>query len=697
MNIRYAKSVCWLIPNLFKSRQTMFNIPFKTNNVTQLSVKGLIITLGIVYGDLGTSPLYTMQAILSTTATPTTVFILGALSCIFWTLTLQTTVKYVLIALRANNNGEGGIFSLFTLIKKKSKWTFVIAIIGACALLGDGVITPSITVTSAIEGLRIFYPDIHVVFFVILILSAIFFSQQFGTSSLGKYFGPVMVVWFSMLAIFGVIHLWANPWVLKAINPYYAFRIIADNPHTLLLLGAVFLCTTGAEALYSDLGQCGMKNIRISWAFVKTSLLLNYFGQGAWILAHLKAGTAITVNPFFALMPHWFIPIGIMIATLAAIIASQALITGSFSIVSEAISLNYFPKIRIKYPTNLKGQMYIPLINWTLYVCCLFIVFYFQNSLAMQSAYGLSITIAMLMTTLLLTNYLYKRIPFYLLVLMSFTFLVIETTFLSANLLKLFTGGWVSVLLTGSFISVMYVWYRGENILKKFISLRPVSVYKDIIALLSADTTVAKYTTQLVYLTQSGKASEIENKIAYSILNGQPKRADVYWFLHVETVDNPHTLEYDVTEIIAEKILHVNIRLGFKVEPKINLYFNRILDDLVKSNQADIVSRYPSLRKYAIRSDFRYLLIEDVQIKDYDFSFSRQIIMNYYLFLKKIIVNDAKALGLDSTRVETESIPLLSYMLLPDPDPNQLLAKQPIVPEGYSSTQVSIERVNPTV
>lgn len=673
----------------------MFNIPFKTNDVTQLSVKGLIITLGIVYGDLGTSPLYTMQAILSTTVSPTSVFVLGALSCIFWTLTLQTTVKYVIIALRANNNGEGGIFSLFTLIKNKSKWTFIIAIIGACALLGDGVITPSITVTSAIEGLKIFYPDIHVVFFVILILSAIFFSQQFGTSSLGKYFGPVMVIWFSMLAVFGIIHLWSNPWVLKAVNPYYAFRIISDHPHALLLLGAVFLCTTGAEALYSDLGQCGMKNIRLSWAFVKASLLLNYFGQGAWILAHLKQDAVITVNPFFALMPHWFIPVGIIIATLAAIIASQALITGSFSIVSEAISLNYFPKIRIKYPTNLKGQVYIPLINWTLYICCMFIVFYFQNSASMQSAYGLSITIAMLMTTLLLTSYMYKRIPFYLVALMSITFLVIETTFLSANLLKLFTGGWVSILLTSIFISVMYIWYRGENILKNFISLRPVDVYKNIIASLSADTRVAKYSTQLVYITQSDKASEIENKIAYSILSNHPKRADVYWFLHVETVDNPHTLEYDVTEIIAEKILHVNIRLGFKVEPKINLYFNRILDDLVTSKQADIVSRYPSLREYAIRCDFRYLLIEDVQIKDYDFSFSKQLIMNYYLFLKKIIVNDAKALGLDATKVEIESIPLLSYILLPDLDPGQILAKKQIESKGYSNSQVSIRRVDP--
>ena len=661
----------------------MPHIPLQTNNPTELSVKGLIITLGIVFGDLGTSPLYTMQAILGTASKVDAYFVLGALSCIFWTLTLQTTVKYVLIALRATNRGEGGIFSLFMLLKNRSKWSYVIAIIGACALLGDGVITPSITVTSAMEGLKMYDPDIPVLLFVVIILTGIFFAQQFGTSSLGRYFGPIMAVWFSMLLVFGLIHLVGNPAILKAINPYYAYRIISEHPHALLLLGAVFLCTTGAEALYSDVGQCGLQNIRISWGFVKSSLLLNYFGQGAWVLSHLSSEHS-GVNPFFAMMPHWFIPIGITISTLAAIIASQALITGSFSIVSEAISLNFFPKVRINYPTNIKGQMYIPVINWTLYSCCLFIVFYFQSSGAMQAAYGLSITVAMLMTTMLLISYLKTRIKTYQLLLFAGLFLLIESTFLVANLMKFLTGGWLSLLLTLFFISIMYVWYRGAALARQFTKFLPMATYAPMIDALANDKTINRYASQLVYITDSSTSAQIENKVIYSILHNPPKRADIYWLLHIERVDEPHMLEYDYEEVIKNRLIHVNIRQGFKEEPRINRYFKQIRQALADQKRIDQSSPYPSLKALGIVSACRYILIEDVQVKDYEFTFVKKIIMDYFFVLKRVFVNNAKSLGLDITRVSTEEIPLLTEesVLDVEKDVEPLILKIKYIPKG---------------
>lgn len=637
----------------------MFKIPLKTDNLTRFSWLGMVVTLGIVYGDLGTSPLYTMQAILHVADHVDEAFVLGALSCVFWTLTLQTTLKYVIIALQANNKGEGGVFSLFTLIRNRKNWTYVVAIIGACALLGDGVITPSITVTSAIEGLKIFIPDIPVVFFVIVILSVLFLSQQFGTSSLGRFFGPVMFFWFLMLSVLGFLQLVHLPEVLKAINPWYAYLLIVKHPHTLVLLGAVFLCTTGAEALYSDLGHCGMKNIRISWIYVKCSLLLSYFGQGAWVLTHLHEETN-AVNPFFAIMPGWFLPFGVVLSTMAAIIASQALITGSFSIISEAISLNFFPKIRINYPGNVKGQMYIPLVNRMLYICCLFVVIYFQTSAAMESAYGLSITIAMLMTSVLLMFYLHNRIPIYLEILICGLFFIVETTFLVANLTKFFEGGWVSILLSSLFISIMYVWYKGAKIVRSYISYLDIKTYEPIISALSADTGVAKYATNLVYLTQSNDKSRVENQILYSILRNQPKRADVYWLLHIEMVDDPHVIEYDLSEIIPGNLIQVNMRLGFKVEPKVNLYFMQIVHDMVASQKMDVVSRYHSLQQYQVLSDFRFILIDEVQNSNFDFVFYKQMLMNYFFMIKRLIVNNIKSLGLDSTSAIVEEVPLLS-------------------------------------
>lgn len=637
----------------------MFHIPLKGKTATDLSWTGLVITLGIVYGDLGTSPLYTMQAILRAAPRIDTDFVLGALSCVFWTLTLQTTVKYVLITLRASNQGEGGIFSLFTLVKEKRRWAYVIALIGACALLGDGVITPSITVTSAVEGLKIITPSVPVVFWVLVILSGLFFAQQFGTSSLGRYFGPVMVIWFGMLSFFGLHELIFMPEVIKAVNPYYAIQLITDHPHALILLGAVFLCTTGAEALYSDLGHCGLNNIRISWFFVKTALLLSYFGQGAFVLRNLHTYT-VEQNPFFIIMPLWFIPIGVIISTLAAIIASQALITGAFSIVSEAISLNYFPKVRINYPTTTKGQMYIPLINKVLFVCCVLVVLYFRTSDAMEAAYGLSITVAMLMTSFLLMYYLKDRVKIYWVILAGATFFTIETTFLVANLTKFFEGGWVSVMLGLLFFSIMFVWYRGSDIYRMFIKQIEIQPYLPVLEALSDDETVPKYATHVIYHSETNKDTEVERHILYSLLCNPPKRADVYWFIHTDFSNAPFQMTYEVHELSPGKIFRINLHLGYKTEPRVNLYFRQVITELYKNGKIDITSRYPSLHEAKVLADFRFVIVNMVQNHDFDFPFYKQMLMNYFFVVKRVLTNEINYWGLDSSLITEEEASLNS-------------------------------------
>lgn len=634
-------------------------IKWKKEKGTDLSVIGIIVTLGIVFGDLGTSPLYTMQAIMRTldfTSYNFQSFVIGGLSALFWTLTLQTTIKYVFITLKANNKGEGGIFLLFTLIRNKHKWIYFPAIIGACALLGDGVITPAMTVTSAVEGIQKFIPDINVVLVVITIISILFFAQQFGTYKLGKYFGPIMLIWFSLLLILGIFSLSNYPTILKALNPIYAIQLIINYPSSLAFLGAVFLVTTGAEALYSDLGHCGIKNIRISWIFVKLSLILNYFGQGAWLISHESTWNS-SINPFFAIMPIWFLPYGVIIATLAAIIASQALISGSYTIVSEAISLNFFPKIKIKYPTNVKGQMYIPFVNKTLWILCILVVLFFQSSAKMEAAYGLAITIAMLMTSLLLMYYLKSKRGKTFAIISGIIFISIEITFLVANLTKFTDGGWVSLVIMLVFISIMFTWHRGSNIESLFVKYLSIDRFKDLFVAISKDESIPKYSTNLVYLTKSNSPTRLEHLIFYSILINRVKRADTYWFLHVNNTDDPKQLTYEVYEIVPNKVIRIDLNIGFKVEPKINMYFREITSKLIKENRIDMRSHYQSLKDFNVLSDIRFIVINQIKNNDYDFNLSRQILMNYFYLIKQVLVNKIKSLQLDQTRTKVESIP----------------------------------------
>lgn len=621
---------------------------------------GLLIALGIIYGDIGTSPLYVMKAIVPGVIDPK--LVLGGISCVLWTLTLQTTIKYVLLTLNADNNGEGGIFSLYALVRRRGAWLSAVAIIGGAALLADGVITPPISVSSAIEGLKLVAPhlsDDYIVYIVIAIIMGLFFLQSFGTQIVGKAFGPIMFLWFTMLGILGVLWIIPHPEILKAANPYYAYDLLVNYPGGFWLLGAVFLCTTGAEALYSDLGHCGKGNIRISWTFVKAMLVLNYFGQGAWLLAHQQQQLAGR-NPFYELMPQWFLLPGICIATIAAIIASQALITGSFTLVAEAIRLNMWPKVKLNYPTDVKGQLYVPSMNRLLLLGCIAVVWYFKKSENMEAAYGLAITLTMLMTTVLLSIWLRtKRVALPLIVLFVLVYGGIEGSFLVANLVKFPHGGWVSLAIGMTLMSVMYVWLKAYYIkrrLTEFVRLEP---YIDALKQLSDDDSVPKYSTHLVFMTSAERGSEIEQKIIYSIFQKRPKRADIYWFIHVDTTDEPYTMEYKVTEVAKDDVFRINFRLGFRVQQRINLYFRKVVEDLVRNKEVDITSRYESLSQRHVVGDFRFVVLEKFLSVENDFPTIEKLVMQAYFYIRQFISSEAQYFGLDTSSVKVEKVPMI--------------------------------------
>src|SRR6187402_3883334 len=561
-------------------------------NLKKVSPLGLLVALGIIFGDIGTSPLYVYNAIIGS-KTVSEQLIIGSLSCIIWTLTLQSTIKYVILTLKADNRGEGGIFSLFALVRRRRKWLVIAAMIGGAALLADGMITPPISITSAIEGLRQIpsFKNIEqrtIVFIVLGIITLIFFLQQFGTASIGKLFGPIMLIWFLMLAVMGLLHFADDLHIFRALNPYYAIDLLTNYPKGFWILGAVFLCTTGAEALYSDLGHCGRGNIRVSWIFVKSCLIINYVGQGAWLLANYegKGFDVSQLNAFYGIMPEGFRIIGILIATAAAIIASQALISGSFTLISEAMRLNLWPKFKIRYPSEEKGQLFIPGINMLLFLGCVGVVLYFQRSSSMEGAYGLAIKLCMIATSILFANFLVLRranpVLIYLYLAVYFT---IEGSFLIANLEKFPHGGFVAFIAGGVLFFSMYIWYRARKIKNRYVEFVRLETYISKIQELSSDRSIPKFGTHLVYLTSADNPKEIEHKIIYSILNKKPKRADIYWFVHVDTMDDPYTCEYKVEHIIPNDIIRIDFRLGFRMEPRINLMFRKVVEDLVANKE----------------------------------------------------------------------------------------------------------------
>ena len=628
--------------------------------MNKVGFAGLLVTLGIVFGDIGTSPLYVMKAIVNTGETLDTNYVLGALSCIIWTLTIQTTIKYVLVALNADNNGEGGILALYALLRKhRRKWIYMIAIIGAGTLLADGIITPAITVTTAIEGLRGIDPELPVIPITLGIITVIFFVQRFGTEHIGRPFGVFMLLWFLLLGIVGTIGLVACPQVLKAFNPYYAICLLIESPHWFLILGAVFLCTTGAEALYSDLGHCGKRNITISWIFVKSMLILNYLGQGAWVLSHTDMAVG-NENPFYAIMPQGILLFSIVMATGAAIVASQALISGSFSILSEAMNLRFWPRMRIKHPTNVKGQLFIPMVNLAMYIGVVFTVLLFRDSNHMEAAYGLAITITMLMTTQLLGFYLRMRgVSRALTVLFVGGYCVIEGIFLAANLSKFVAGGWFTLLIGGLICFIMFVWVGAQKIRRCYMSTRRLSDYYGIISDIKADESIPKYASNLVYVNHAHKDGCVDDKLLYSIINKQPKRADHYWLINLEFVDTPDTLEYTCSTLIKDTLFSVNMRIGFRIEPRVSLYLRQVVEDLVADGELELTSSYPSLRKNKIPGDFCFIIIHRIYYPEDSRDRKQNLLMSLYALIRRIGIGEPNALGLDTSVVVVERVPLI--------------------------------------
>lgn len=630
----------------------------------KLSLGGLLVTLGIIYGDIGTSPLYVMKAVIGTAViNKNTIF--GGVSLVFWVLTIQTTIKYILMVLRADNNGEGGIFSLYALVRRRQKWLLYPAMIGGCAVLADSTITPPFSVSSALEGLETL-PMLHgvhipIVGITISIISTLFIVQQFGTAMVGRFFGPIMLLWFAMLCILGVKEVLHYPSILLALNPYYAIQLLVSHPNALLLMGAAFLCTTGAEALYADLGHCGIQNIRISWIFVKFCLVVNYLGQAAWALNF--DGQVLPVsnpNPFYGIMPQWFLPFGIVIASMATIVASQAMISGAFTLVSEAIRLNLLPKMTVVFPNQFKGQLYIPAVNWGLCIACIGVTLYFKESSRMEAAYGLSVTITMLMTTILLSNYfvMHRIRPIFIWISLI-GYLIFEGSFFAANMLKFKDGGFITVLIAAVIFALMFIWRLAKVIRERYIHKIKIQDYVDQLIMLSNDESIPKYATNLVFLSSAKSDKKVEEKVLYSILQTQPKRADIYWFLHIEVTDQPYTMEYKVNTISSNDIYKVTFRLGFRVEQRMNIFLKKVVEELMESGELNIQPRYHVSRNEIPTGDFRFVLMQEFLSHENDLPVYEQVVMSLYLFIKKFTATPANWFGLDSDSVTVEKVPLV--------------------------------------
>ena len=629
-----------------------------TRNIT---AAGLLVTLGIIFGDIGTSPLYVFKSILGDRPIGE-LLVYGGVSAVFWTLTLQTSIKYILLTLEADNHGEGGIFSLYSLVRQRGKWLLWPAIIGAGTLLADGIITPPISVSSAIEGLKLIDPALTegtIITIVLVIITLLFGFQQFGTKVVGAAFGPIMFLWFSTIGTLGFVQILHHPAVLQALNPLWAIKLLTVYPKGFWLLGAVFLCTTGAEALYSDLGHCGRKNIRVSWLFVKTALVLNYFGQAAWAMQF--AGKALNgdQNPFFLIAPQWALLPLILLATAATIIASQALISGSYTLISEAVSLNFWPKVRILFPTDQRGQIYVPSINWMLWGGCVAVQLWFQTSSNMEAAYGFSITVAMLMTTILLSQYLrgVKHWAIPVVGLIMLVFLTVELSFLVANITKLLNRLGILVF-EWALIFGMWVGYKGRQIKNRYLDMTDWAENLPILQELSQDTTVSKYASNLVYLTRSKTAKQIESRILYSILRKKPKRADRYWFLNISLLNEPFGMKYTLETLVPDVAYKINFQLGFRIQPRINLLFRRVLEDMGAKGEIDITSRYATLQKYQLPGDFRFVVLDKILSYDNQLSFFEQFVLKGYFFFNRLAITDQQAFGLDTSDVVVENVPL---------------------------------------
>ncbi len=638
----------------------------KNSVASKVTAASLLVALGIIYGDIGTSPLYALRAVIGSRTIDLTL-VYGGVSCIFWTLVFQTTIKYVWLTLRADNHGEGGIFSLYALVRRYGKKLVIPTILGATTLLADGIITPPISVSSAIEGLgmvnglenTIVAGNALTIGIVVAILSLLFFFQRFGTQVIGKFFGPIMTIWFSMILIVGINQIIIHPDIIKALNPYYGYNLLVNYPSGFWLLGAVFLCTTGAEALYSDLGHCGIKNIRITWIYVKISLVVCYLGQAAWLM-HQGVALLNGRNPFFEIVPSWFLLPSIIIATCATVIASQALISGSFTLISEGMNLNFWPRVTVKQPSDSKGQVYIPSVNSILWFGCVLMMVYFKESAHMEAAYGFSITITMLMTTLLLSYFIKYRLKWdriYVILFLT-VFGTIEIAFFIANVAKI-KERWMFLFFELFIFSVMYIWYYARKINNTFLKFVELGKYSNQLTELSEDDAIPKFATHLIYLSKADRRHEIEEKVIKSIFAKKPKRADVYWFLHINRTEDPFTLSYDVSELVDDKVIKVNINVGFRIQPKTELYFKNIVKELVANKELNLHIRPDGSSKYNNEPDFKFVVIEKFLSIENEFALREGLLLKGYFLLKRMGLSDEKAFGLEKSDVEIEQIPLV--------------------------------------
>ncbi len=634
-----------------------------------------LVTIGIVYGDIGTSPMYVMKSIVEGNGGITNVdtdFIIGSLSLVIWTITLLTTVKHVLIALRADNHGEGGIFALYSLVRHCGKWLIVPTMIGGCTMLADGVLTPAVTVTTAVEGLRsiavmnrfLGSGQAIVLVITLIIICGLFLIQRSGTSHIGRLFGPVMMIWFLFLGITGIWLAAGNLSILRAFNPWYAVKILFSpgNKAGLMILGSVFLCTTGAEALYTDMGHVGKNNILISWPFVKICLILNYMGQCAWIIrnqTNMELAGAEDMNPFYMMLPVAMRPVAIVLSAMAAIIASQALISGSYTLVHEAASLDLMPHLNVRYPSDTKGQIYIPVVNKLLWVMCIMVILYFRSGSRMENAYGLAITISMLMMTILFTVYIGVVHGHRLgAALFAVTFFALEGVFFVSSLGKFMVGGYVAIIISLLILYIMISWYRGTQIERMQSVKLQLLDYVSAIKKVMKDDTISYTANNLVYLMKGEDFEEIDRDILYSILDRDPKKADAYWFISVNTTDQPFQREYEVNTLGTEFLYRVNLNLGFKVRQSVNIYLRQVVTDLMMSGELPPQSKEYSVYGPSAIGSFKFCLIRKMMPMQDELSTIDNMLIHTKYYIRRVAGNPARWFGLETSRVIVEYVPL---------------------------------------
>lgn len=642
-----------------------------------------IVALGVVYGDIGTSPLYTMQTFLAGqggVAHADETAVIGMLSLVFWTMTLITTIEYVLICMRVDNKGEGGIFALYSLLRRYGGWLIVPAMIGGAAFLADSVLTPAMSISSAVEGLQTL-PALQSVFsanpnltlvITIAIIVAVFAVQSRGTERIGKVFGTTVLIWFVFIAVTGGISMAHNLEVLRALNPVYGveFLVSGDNRAGLALMGTVFLSITGAEALYSDMGHVGRGNIYATWPFINLALVLSYFGQGAWIIRTIENPVFVreggAPNPFFAMMSPELRYVAVVLSVVAGVIASQALISGAFTIVSEATRLNWMPHLQVRYPARTRGQLYIPTVNCVLCVATVAVLLIFRNSEHIAAAYGLALTVTMVMTSILVTVYLWHRRMHVAAVVFAVVFPTIMLLFFVASMAKFMHGGWFTALLTLAILTVMVTWNEGTKLERAQRRHMQLDDCLPVLQRLHDDATIPYYSDNIVYLTSDQDMKRMDTDVFFSIFANHPKRAHAWWIVSVETTDDPFTREYTVEDYGTDYLFRVRIRLGFKVSQSIPAYLHQIMHDLLRGGDLpQQTTRYPKVDADPEIGPITYVLIHKALMPESKVSAKGAWALRIKYAIRHVAGSPVKWFGLAPYNPVTEVQPLFLSTVRP--------------------------------